>query len=78
MTIALILEVALNLMRINGQGSERTKMRSFRAHFGTSPRIAADLWERIGIPLSGARPLHLLCIILFKKLQYRISKASVN
>ena len=67
MTIALIWEVALNLMRINGQVSERTKMRSFRAHFGTSPTIAADLWVRLGILLSGARPLHLLCALFFLK-----------
>ena len=65
MSIDLIWNKALSLMRMQDHISAPTKLKAFRAHFGTSPQIAASLWDRLICRLQGAKPRHLLCTLYF-------------
>ena len=42
--------------------------RSFRAHFGASPALVAELWDRIQPPPDGSAPVHLLWTMAFLKM----------
>ena len=49
-------------------GNDKLRLKPFRSHFGTSPRICQVLWRKIsGRLANGARPEHLLWALLFMK-----------
>ena len=58
-----------DIMKRSRRVSARTEDARFRAHFGTSPNVCCDLWNKIGgNNIEGAKPVHLLWALMLLKL----------